>query len=70
MSEMETVSDIARAESTAMALEQDAFRDTAPNVLEGDSLAPAAVNMETDPIALPHVPSSPQSDQMQVDDEF
>ena len=67
---METVSDIARAENSAMAVEQDPLQQTAANVEGDSSMAPAAGHPETDPIALPHRAPTPQSDKMQVDDEF
>lgn len=71
MAEMETVSDIARAENPAMAVEQNPLQQTAVNVVEGDSsMAPTAGNLETDPTVLPHRAPTPQSDKMQVDDEF
>jgi hypothetical protein len=71
MAEMETVSDIARAESSAMAVEQVPLQQTAANVFDGDSsMAPAAGNPETNPSVLPHRAPTPQSDKMQVDDEF
>jgi len=73
MAEMETASDIARAEIAAVALEQETFQPTEVNMLEGDSSQPAATASgegETDPITARHREQTPQSDKMQVDDEF
>lgn len=71
MSEMETASDIARAEIAAVTLEQEAPQPIGANVFEGDlsqSMATASGEGETDPIELRHREQTPHK--MQVDDEF
>lgn len=73
MAEMETASDIARAELAAVTLEQETFKPAEANMLEGDSSQPTATASgegETDPITARHREQTPQSDKMQVDDEF
>ncbi len=73
MAEMETASDIARAEIAAVTLEQETFQPTEANMFEGDlsqPMATASEEGETVPIVVRHREQTPQSDKMQVDDEF